>query len=645
MSFTVLITKNDNHQVALPAVRWLTLEHLLYALALAAAIGMRFFTLGAQPLNALEAANVWPAWLNAWGLESAVGAAAPTPNSPFFYTLYSLLFSLGGAGDAMARWLPALCGVGLVGLFWWWRDYLGRTTALAAALLAALDAWLTAFSRLADSAMLSLFLGMLALTAIAYVDVLAGSQTGRVPRASPWHSVTAISIGLLLVSGPLAWSWAPVLLLFAWLRPFVALPDAEVAEEEKPVQTIALPALRLPVTNWLIGLALALMAATGWLARPNGLGLISTSLSTWFVQLTGVTGEAAGAGYSLGWVWVRLIVDQPFLLVFGLGGLWLLWRSPQNRWATFLSLWFLWGLLLAMAPGRSPFALVMLGLPLLFLAAHTIDRLLTLYNPYWPWRESLILLGVLAILSISFAFWATAMIASVTFELALARTMAIILLLALLLMVAFAFWTERDQAYFVLVSFVGALLLFRALSGSWQLNQQADLVAPDGFFQKYTNPDVRRLATAVQLLSAQRHGDSGQMPLQVEMRGMPDPLLGWYLRDMRNLTWVLAPGAMQGQSPPVVITLSEESATGLATSYLGSRYAVHVDWLPRQLFGERTQPVLQPDQGWWAQQQTRLNLYWTERARPFLRWAFYRKVTGAPIGEPVILWVATSSSE
>ena len=129
------------------------------------------------------------------------------------------------------------------------------------------------------------------------------------------------------------------------------------------------------------------------------------------------------------------------------------------------------------------------------------------------------------------------------------------------------------------------------------------------------------------------------------MIGMPDPVLGWYLRDMRNLAWVLAPGTHEGQSPPVVITLGEDSAVDqLAASYMGSRYAMRDHWLPATLTaGELTQPATE-GLGFGARMQERINVLWSARWRPMLRWMLYREVPVIPPSDHVILWVVAEAS-
>src|SRR5215212_2554471 len=60
-------------------MRWLTVERALYGVLLLVALGIRFFALSQQPLNSLEAANVWLAWLVALAVHAP---DPPTPTSP-----------------------------------------------------------------------------------------------------------------------------------------------------------------------------------------------------------------------------------------------------------------------------------------------------------------------------------------------------------------------------------------------------------------------------------------------------------------------------------------------------------------------------------------------------------------------------------
>ncbi|MBX3015301.1 MAG: hypothetical protein KF832_27525 [Caldilineaceae bacterium] len=642
---------------AATAFPWLTLERTLYALLVLLAAGIRLGGLGQQPLTAAEAGHAWSAWLVVNG---SAPTLAPAPDSPLLYSLYSYLFWLFGGNDLAVRSVAALCGTGLVALVWYWRAWLGQTVALLAAVLLTIDPWLVANSRLADSAMLSLFLAMLTLTGLAQV---AAKAEPLVPTG--WDTVTAVSAGLLLVSGPQSWSLWVVLGLFGWL----CLPHFAL-----------LPWLRQPRIAGLLGLA-AFLGGTGWLARMEGLGAISTSLTVWLGQLTG---RETNFAYGLGWLLWRMLLEQPLVLPFGLLGLGIVLRyreriafqltlfnpptyapskaaekrvQPEN-WLRFLVAWLVWGTLLVLAPGRAPLLLPLFGLPLAFLAAYGLLFWLQQARDGVAWRENSLLVSILAILLISFTIWFSALTNNATFDTFLVRTLLIVLVLLFLIVLAYTLWLNGRQARLATGGLVIIWLFAWTMSSGWQLNHRFDVALPDGFFASYTNPDIRRLVVAVQTMSAQRHGDASEMPLQVQMTEQPDPVLGWYLRPMRNLTWVLAPGTVDGQSPPVVITLSDDSLraqgrTGsaasalgeLSSNYLGSQYALRDYWLPSNLTANDAPPPRLEGLSFGARLYAQLNTRWTTSARALLRWSIYREVPALPTGDAVVLWVQADGGQ
>lgn len=681
--------------------QWLTIERALYGLIILVATAIRFFHLTKQPLNLAEAANSWTPWLVASGQSLPMDAA---PDSPLLYSLFTTLFWLFGGSDFVVRAVPAICGVGMVWLLWYWRDWLGRVAALIAAMLIAIDPWLVAYSRLADSTAITLFLGMLTLTAFLrlmafkdsaliaeeedpdkreqpafseagidatddeIVDTTAeesvdttvleaddsdnkdaapivpeekGKRTVEQDRmqdrrdqghdaspSDPWQQCAAIAFGLLLVSGPQMWSWLVVLGLFAFLVMPISVGRTITSRP----------------TLWLLSGGAAIVGATGWLAHPEGLGALSTSLTVWLQGWTAGTDP-----YPLGWLWIHFLADIPLLILFGLIGFGLMRRDTERTDAQahhFFTRWLLWGLLLVLLPGRSPLVLPMVGLPLLFFAANGLSRFWQSVQLGVAWRENGILALVLAILFLSAVFWFAGFSNSVTFDDSLAGTLALILILMVLLIFAYALWIDGRQAWLVASSGIGAVLFLWTVSSMWALNHHFEPKSPDGFFQTHTDPDVRNLVDAVTMLSAQRHGDAGELPLQVQMAGTPDPVLGWYLREMRNLIWVLAPGAGVGpagnESPPVVITLSGEADTaGLTTAYLGSSYTLRERWLPTTLIGTEVAVASNPDAQFFSRLNERLNALWSARIRNLWRWIVYHKSTSVPSTDNVVLWVAS----
>jgi len=628
------------------------------------------------------------------------------PDSPLLYSLYATLFWLLGGGDFLARTAPVLCGIGTVWLLWYWRDWLGQKTALIAAALIAIDPWFVAFSRLADSVAVTLFLGMLTLTALLRLTTLAAStevdeheksdeqpmpadadiaatnrglveeattaatasaatisaeleaesmdsEDGKtdVPKESSqatvldgqskrnpfdtatdtWQQCAAIAFGLLVVSGPQMWNWLVVLGLFAI---FVMPISVGRAVTNRP-------------TLWLLSGGAAIVGATGWLAHPEGLGSLSTSLSIWVQSWT-----AGNDPYPLGWLWIRFVTDIPLLILFGIIGVTVM-RSSMERTIKqahhFFACWLLWGIVLVLLPGRTPLALAMVGLPLLFFAAEGLAQLWRSAQFGVAWRENGFLVMVLAILFLSAIFWFAGFSNNSTFDDSIAGTLALIFILMILLIFAYALWIDARQAWLVAASGIGTVLLLWTLSSMWALNHHFEPKSPDGFFQSHTDSDIRNLVDAVTMLSAQRHGDAGELALQVQMAGTPDPVLGWYLRPMRNLMWVLAPEvnrANSGDNPPVVITLSGESDTaGLNTTYLGSSYTVRESWLPTMLIGAEAAVVSNPDANVLSRWNERLNAIWSARIRNLWRWIVYHESTSTPQSDGVVLWVASPNEQ
>jgi hypothetical protein len=170
-----------------------TLEHALYALALAIALGLRFFHLDALPLSDFEADFA----LRSLGIVDGVKAALGS--NPGYIHLTAILFFIFGASDFWARFMPALAGAGLVLVPWFVRGRFGRIPALVLAFGLALDPGLNALSRLAGGPMLAI--AFLALTLVLWLD-------GR-------RAVAGLFAGLGLLSGPSIWVGIFGLLL-AW---------------------------------------------------------------------------------------------------------------------------------------------------------------------------------------------------------------------------------------------------------------------------------------------------------------------------------------------------------------------------------------------------------------------------------------------
>ncbi|HQY91444.1 hypothetical protein [Caldilinea sp.] len=586
----------------------LTVEHLLYGVIVLAAVGVRFVGLGAEPLSPAESATSWGAWLAA---NQVTVAGAPAPTSALFYGLQALTFWLFGSGDVLARMLPALAGVATVLLPWFWRAWLGRHAALALAALFAIDPWLTAWSRRADPFALTTFLALLTLTALWQWNFTAAPETAR-----RWERCVAVTLAWLLASGPWGWGMAPVLLLFAlvYLWP-------------RPVRT-----LHRSTALW-FGVALAL-ALTGFALRPEAITALSGGLTAWIAEIGG-----SATSNPLGWPFLRLLIDQPLLAALGPLGLAVLWLAPTStgrdgrRLALFLTGWLAWGLLLWLLPGRPPAALSLMGLPLAMAAATLIARVTARPVDDLTGLERFTLLTVQTALVVAGAFWLAALVENVAFNNQVWLTATVIVGLMAAVWVMFGVWAGWAATARVALVFYTLLLAALTVRSGWQLNHVAELMRPNGFWPAVTSPDTHLLVTDVERLSSLRRGDPNQIDMQIVYDISPDPVIGWHLREMRNLRHVRAVDATsfaaEGQALPLIVAPTlRNDALALPDAYIGSAYDTLIAW----------QPAMLPQRGANDESQSDAEQRWAEVWRPRLQWLLYRKINEPPVVQSVTLW-------
>jgi hypothetical protein len=193
-----------------------TLEHALYALALALAIGLRFLHLGALPLSDYEAGWALQALRITQGLHPALG-----PN-PAYVHLTAILFFIFSGTTFLARFWPALAGCAIIPAVWFLRGRFGRIPALVLAFGLAIDPGLVAMSHLAGGPMLAVT--CLVLTALLWLG--------------EHRSLAGFFAGLALLSGPSVWfGLLGLALVWAFTTVFgrrVPLQVQETAGGEKP---------------------------------------------------------------------------------------------------------------------------------------------------------------------------------------------------------------------------------------------------------------------------------------------------------------------------------------------------------------------------------------------------------------------------
>lgn len=294
-------------------------------------------------------------------LDAARGAGWPgTAESPLLLVGNGLLFLLFGGGDGMARLLPALAGVALVGLPWFWRKHLGEIGALAAAGLLLCSPLALFAARRVDGASLGLLGAALLLTAVLARDVEGW------PRGCASALVVAgLAIGLTggpvfydaLLAGGLAW------VLCRWI---FSMSDDTTHRAGLPLRAWIRPVL------W--GLVGALLISTGLGLRWNGWSGVADGLAAWLAAW-----RAPRAG--LPPVGLLFLYEPATLLLVLLGVIWAILKRARLPLA--LLLWGFVGLVLVnLRSGATSSAVAAVVLPLAFLAGYGVQQMVV-----WPVSE------------------------------------------------------------------------------------------------------------------------------------------------------------------------------------------------------------------------------------------------------------------
>lgn len=605
-----------------------TIEQGLYALLFVVALGLRLYSLGGlNPISPWEAAQIWPSWLDYSGstLDAGKFPEPSLPASPLLYTFQRALFLMtGGGSDFWVRFAPACAGAGLVLAAWALRRRLGRGGALMAAVLFAFDPWLLSFSRLADGAALSALTGVLLLSGLLV--------EGFVVRHSMWLAVVG---GLFLISGPLAWLLLP-LILYA----LVLIRGGQFA--------LLAPAQRRRATFIFAGTII--VGSTGLFSHITGLAAIGESVGVAIAHLTGSgSGTAlvsADLDYTANWSLLRLLVDEPFLLLFGGAGLVVALVKTRffsesrvgrvgkesdvdqpgkqftvdRLWLNVLVVGVAWGLFLILMPGRTPVSLLVLGLPLLLLAAGTAADLLR-FAPIRMLHQNearMPALATMGILLVTAFFWtanATASLRDGVFD----PRLTLFYLLIPALGAFFVWWSGVRASGQVFGLLTLAAFLLAQASSSWMLNLRPETGHSRTLFAEVGDFGMELMVEDIARLSSLRTGDPSEALVYLQVQSSHLPFFVWHLRGMRDLRWQPGLGFSQVDDSALVVTQASARGEGeqvqLPANFVGSSYTVTQLWLPTEL----------------------------EDLGPQLRWMLFRERQrspgAAPARQKVELWV------
>ncbi len=507
----------------------ISLEHLLYGLAIATALGLRLWHLGQAPLGEDEARFALQALAVAAHHPGELGAA------PLLTALTGLAFFLFGSTDAIARLVPALIGGFLPLLAWPLRPHLGRRAALILAFALACDPGLVALSRLANSPVPAAF----ALTAA----VLAAAN-------NRWQWALPLAAGGALL-GPTFWLGGLVIGLgLALFR--VSGQEIRIPYQPKRVRQGA----------WL-ALAVFILGGSFALWVPEGVGAIFNSLIAFVHSLLPLQPTP------LGLLALAVVAYAPLASGAGLIGAGLL----TQRRATLPTLlgWLVLsaGLLLVFYPGRSPQALIWVLLPLWGLAAWALAQLPTTSGRDLAWQAA-IALAMLSFAWFNFLGWGNAPENAPMAHLNLILGIISLLLLLLVSGLMASSWRGVGRSWGEAWGGLlwGLAIAGLALSGAATMHVVNGPREAEVWYPHATTAQMRLLQRTVYDLGLWRHGRSDALEL---LDLTQSAATAWAFHSLGNFQQIpaLAPDAQ-----PEAFLTPADYAPAQAAAYRGQDFAI-----------------------------------------------------------------------
>lgn len=514
---------------------WLTVEVGLYLLFIALGMALRLWGLGQRPLSLEEADLAYRAWRFYQGL------GGDPIGSPLLFHATALSFLVFGPSDYVARLIPALAGSALIALPYLLRSRLGRVGALSVSALLAFSPSYIFFSRT---------LGGEIIVVVGMVAVLFGLLRYGEDRSPRDLWLMAAGLALSLAADSQVYT---ILIISLSFLPLLLLSGQPAG---------------IGWRNDLSGLALfgaiLVLVSTGGLMNPGGLQAAIDLFPAWLTQWSG----QGPWSYHL----LLLFSYEPLILVLGLLGVGFV--GHRNLFSAFFVYWFGVSLVLYTLMGeKSPATLLLVTLPLIFLAGMLLEELVASIGGRMAWgREGLYLALSLPAVVYLFLQWA-----GYSYFVETGRIFLLFLaflFLACVLFLSYS-WLGREVAVrggMLLLCLVLGALTWRA---GWRVNYEMEMAEP--LLGQATSPDIHNLVETLESLSNQRERD--RHSIGITLLG-EDPALLWYLRGFQNtdlISTITGPIAT-----PVVITLQEELPL---PNYIGQRFRLWSFWPSQDLDG------------------------------------------------------------
>ena len=621
-----------DHALQRPASISLRAEWLAYlALALLSLV-IRVAALGSVPLNDYEAQQSLHAWHT---VEDDAPGSFVASHNPLTYSFQLLTFSTLGASAFSARIAVALAGVALSLCPLLFRENLGGTRVFIWSLLLTILTVPVAAARTADG---TTFMMLFTVLAIWMIRRFWYSRQ----RAHAMAAVAFVTF-MLALSGPSGIPLFVVLLVSGWLAVWRTALSAPQRMDLPGDDILQLSLKRLQDFPYarvaFVPLSIVFIVGAMFMLNPAGLQTIAEAINA---SLTGFSQGSDADGMRLGII--ALLTYEPLLIVFALGGAWLIWKhgavSYIDRFAAAWVLVATTGLFLY--PGARPVDAMWVVLPLSLLASYGITQLMInrrmvvlwvdqndddfdhgheLYTTRYWWVKWAISFGVLLLLltaAVQFLQVGRALLdvpaatslsqllerLSVSSYTRLAQGLGLLVMTAAVAVVLYLLlantWGSGTCLQGIGIGFFWFMIL-SGFGGAWQI-AVADASNPAEYWHPAAISSDSRLLRKTLFELAQR--DSKGFPvlevvIVTDADGVVDDkgLMAWLLRDFPNARFVNSAAIGAGQ-PIIIMAGGEEAFVDLKGNYVGQKFL-----LRRRASLAGLDPWQLP--AWWSQRRLR----------------------------------------
>lgn len=567
-------------------VEWLTVERAGYALAVVIALGVRLYGLGDVPLGPTEALQALPA------VDAARGALPNLADtSALLHVLQRLTFALFGATDGTARFWPALLAGLTPLLFYFLRRQLTPGGALAAAFIwsvSPLGVW-SSRTGTGDALVPTFALALLALLAAEH-------------RGKWWAALTGFTLGLLLASGPNAYT-----VILAGGAALVVFGDdlrgrRPDGDGERP--PYATGGGQLGYMG--LGFLAALVVASFFLAEPAALSAMFELPGRWLSDLIPGRGE-----YSPLEILARLLMAELFVFGFGIAGIVASIRR-RDRFGIWLSVATGLALLVALiGRGRHPSDLALVALGLTLLAGPVVSRVVATAVGWGRERDPWLLFIVSLILLIAASFALPSgfnLTNNAEWRFLYTAVGIATLVMTLIVWIAYGVWDSWREVARVVPVVLLVIGLFWHVSEMVALSYDRGAWRQPGIVHETPAADLADLRKAL-LDFGGLTGGGQDAAVDVAWPSLEGnsiiPVLRWQLRDHET---VRVAASLPGDPAPLVITPVGEQPR--LDGYSGTEFGIAQRWAPSLSDLPTT-----------------------------LRWILYRESKVAPEKTRAILWI------